>query len=87
MSKSMSVALFLIVMSGSFAAHGQRTNGSAVPRPPGDAAGQPQNSDHLAPTGKTVPNPGVSQASGTTELDRKIKKQDEKTQDSICKGC
>jgi hypothetical protein len=86
MSKSMSVALLLIAVSG-FAAHGQGTNRSAVPSPPGDAAGQPLNSDHLAPTGKTLPNPGVPQASGTTELDRKIQKQDEKTQDSICKGC
>jgi hypothetical protein len=87
MLRATSFAFFLIAASAGFAAQGQGTGGSAVPTPSGNAAGQPLNSDHLAPTGKTVPNPGVPQASGTTELDRSIQKQDDKTQESICKGC
>ena len=43
--------------------------------------------DHLAPTGKTLPNPGIPQASGTTDFDREVQKQDDRTQNSICKGC
>jgi hypothetical protein len=50
-------------------------------------AGAASNSDHLASTGKTLPHPGVPRASGTTDLDRSIQKQDERIQDSICKGC
>ena len=59
---------------------------ACVPAPPANASGQPLNSDHLARTGKTLPHPGVPQASGTTELDRSIQKQDERTEESICKG-
>jgi hypothetical protein len=84
MLRATSFALFLFSASAGFAA---QCGGSAVPTPSGNAPGQPLNSDHLAPTGKTVPNPGVPQASGTTELDRSIQKQDDKTQESICKGC
>jgi hypothetical protein len=71
------------------AAHAQGTggNGTAVPTPPGNAAGQPLNSDHLAPTGKTLPNPGIPQASGTTEFDRSIENQDDRIDESICKDC
>src|ERR1700760_2515321 len=87
MLRATCLVLFLIAASAGFAAQGQGTDGSAVPAPAGNTAGQPLNSDHLAPTGKTLPNPGVPQASGTTELDRSIQKQDEKIQNSICKGC
>jgi hypothetical protein len=89
MVRSTSVAMFLVAMSLGLAAQAQETggNGSAVPTPPSDAAGQPLNSGHLAPTGKTLPHPGVPQASGTTDFDREVQKQDERTEDSICKGC
>ncbi len=88
MLRPTSLALFLTFASFGLA-HGQETggNGSAVQTPVGNAPGQTLNSDHLAPTGKTLPNPGVPQASGTTQLDRNIQKQDDRTQDSICKGC
>jgi hypothetical protein len=81
--------MFLVAVILGFAARAQDAggNGSLAPTPPGDAAGQTLNSGHLAPTGKTLPNPGVPQASGTTEFDRQVQRQDERTQDSICKGC
>jgi hypothetical protein len=89
MVRSTPVALFLFAVSLGLPAAAEETggNGSVVPTPPGKAAGQPLNSDHLAPTGKTLPNPGVPQASGTTDFDREVQKQDERTQESICKGC
>jgi hypothetical protein len=74
-------------MSPAFAAQGQGADESVAPSPPGVAPGQPANAGHLAPTGKTLPNPGVPQASGTTDFDRSVQKQDDRTQESICKGC
>ena len=88
MIRSTSVAMFLVAVSLGFAARAQETgNGNVVLTPPGNAAGEPLHSDHLARTGKTLPNPGVPQASGTTDFDREVQKQDERTEDSICKGC
>jgi hypothetical protein len=81
--------LFLTAVSLGLSAHGQETDGDGLaPTPSGNVSGQPLNSgDHLAPTGKTLPNPGMPQASGTTDFDREVQKQDDRTQESICKGC
>ena len=88
MVRSTSLAVLLVAVSVGFAAHGQETGGNGSTDPPfGDASGQPLNSDHLAPTGKTLPNPGVPQASGTTDFDREVQRQDDRAQESICKGC
>jgi len=90
MTRSASVAAALIAMSlGLSAAYGQETggNGAVVPAPSGAAPGQPLNKDHLAPTGATVPHPGVPQAEGTTEFDRSVQRRDERIEESICKGC
>jgi hypothetical protein len=89
MIRSTSVAVFLISMSVGLAAHGQEAGGkrSAVPTSPGAASGQPAIAGHLAPTGKTLPHPGVPQASGTTDFDRSVQRQDDRIQESICKGC
>jgi hypothetical protein len=88
MVRATSVAAFLIAASLGLATPAQAAgNGSVVPSPSGAAPGQPLNSDHITSTGKTVPNPGVPQASGTTDFDRTVQKQDDKIQDSICKGC
>jgi hypothetical protein len=89
MVRSTSVVVLLIGISFGLAVQAQETggNGSIVPTPSSAAPGQPLNTDHLASTGKTVPHPGVPQASGTTDFDRSVQKQDERIQDSICKGC
>jgi hypothetical protein len=89
MTRSTSVAVVLIAMSLGVPAHGQETGGNeaGVPAPSVNAAGQPLNKDHLARTGKTLPHPGLSQAEGTTERDRAIQSQDDRTDESICKGC
>jgi hypothetical protein len=89
MLRSTFVAVFLIAASLGFAVHGQETggSGSAAPGPGSAAPQQPLNKDHLAPTGVTMPRPGVPQASGPTELDRSIQQQDDRTDNSICKGC
>jgi hypothetical protein len=88
MIRATSVAAFLIAASLGLATHAQAAgSGSDLPSPSGAAPGQPLNSDHITSTGKTVPNPGVPQASGTTDFDRSVQKKDDHLQDSICKGC
>ena len=85
MARATSIAAFLVVVSLGVATHAQAAgDGSVVP---GTMPGQPLNSDQITTTGKTVPNPGVPQASGTTDFDRSVQKKDEHLQDSICKGC
>jgi hypothetical protein len=83
------VTAVLIAMSLGLPAYGQETggNGAVLPAPSGNGPGQPLNKDHLAPTGKTLPHPGLPQADGMTELDRSIQRQDDRTDESICKGC
>jgi hypothetical protein len=88
MIRSTSVAAVLIAASLGLATHAQAAgDGSALPSSSGAAPSQPLNSDHITSTGKTVPNPGVPQASGTTDFDRLVQKKDDHLQDSICKGC
>jgi hypothetical protein len=89
MTRSTSVVAFLIAMSLGIVAHGQESggNGAVVQAPSDNAAGQPLNKEYLARTGKTLPHPGVPQAEGTTELDRSIQRRDDRTEESICKGC
>ncbi|SFK69048.1 hypothetical protein [Methylocapsa palsarum] len=45
------------------------------------------NERNLTATGKTVPHPGLPQGSGTTGLDRRIEKKDDKVERSICSNC
>jgi hypothetical protein len=82
MAKFISIAIFLITAG---AAYGQ--NSSVAPAPDNPAPGQVLNRDHLTSTGQTVPRPGVPQASGPTALDREIQQRDNRTDNSICKGC
>ena len=85
MVNATSVAAILIAASLGLATQAQAAGDGSVVT--GRSLGQPLNSDHITSTGKTVPNPGVPQASGTTEFDRSVQKKDEHLQDSICKGC
>jgi hypothetical protein len=45
------------------------------------------NQDYLTSTGETVPRPGVPHSSGTTPLDRAIREQNDRIDNSICTGC
>ena len=85
MARATSVAAFFIAASLGFATHTHAAGAGSVA--PGAAPGQPLNSDHITSTGKTVTNPGVPQASGTTDFDRSVQKKDQRLQDSLCKGC
>jgi len=87
MVRSTFVALFAVAASFGLAPQGQETLAAESKAPPPTSAPQPLNKDHLAPTGKTLPHPGVPQAEGTTDFDRSIQKKDDRAVNSICKGC
>jgi hypothetical protein len=86
MAKSIVIAAFLLAAGAGVSAYGQ-DNKLVAPELDKPAPGQLLDKDYLAPTGATVPRPGVPQASGPTALDRKIQQEDKAIDNSICKGC
>ena len=86
MAKSTIVAAFLLATTAGGAVFGQ-DNKLIAPELGKPAPGHLLDQDYLAPTGATVPQPGVPQGSGPTALDRKIQQQDNAIDNSICKGC
>jgi hypothetical protein len=85
MAKSMVVAAVLATLAG-LPAYAQNNN-LVAPELAKPAQGQLLDKDYLTSTGATVPRPGVPQGSGPTALDRKIQQEDNKIDNSICKGC
>ena len=79
------IAAFVMAAAG-FPAYGQ-DNQLVAPELSKPAPGRLLDQDYLAPTGATVPRPGVPQGSGPTPLDRKIEQEDNRIDNSICKGC
>jgi hypothetical protein len=86
MAKSIVIAAFLLAATAGISAYGQ-DNGLTAPELTKPAPGQLLDQDYLTSTGATVPRPGVPQASGPSALDRKIQEEDNKIDNSICKGC
>jgi hypothetical protein len=86
MTKFSVLAAFLFAASVGGAAHAQDNN-LVAPQLSKPAPGHLLDQDYLAPTGATVPRPDVPQDSGPTALDRKIEKEDNRIDNSICKGC
>ena len=86
MAKFIVVAAFLLAAAAGGGAYGQ-DNKLVAPELDKPAAGHLLDQDYLAPTGATVPQPGVPQASGPTALDRKIEHENNAIDNSICKGC
>ena len=86
MAKSTVIAAFLLAATAGVAAYGQ-DNRLVAPELNRPAPGQLLDQNYLTSTGATVPRPGVPQGSGPTPLDRKIQQEDNKIDNSICKGC
>ena len=86
MAKSIVIAAFILAATASVGAYGQ-DKGLVAPELSKPAPGQLLDQNYLTSTGETVPRPGVPQASGPTPLDRKIQQEDNKIDNSICKGC
>jgi hypothetical protein len=77
----------LLVTALASAAYGQSDRGLVAPELSKPAPGHLLDQDYLAPTGATVPRPGVPQASGPTPLDRAIRQENNRIDNSICNGC
>jgi len=86
MTKLTVIAVSLFTASVGFGAYAQ-DNGLVAPELNKPAPGHLLDQDYLAPTGATVPRPGVPQASGPTALDRQIQQEDNRIDNSICQGC
>ncbi len=86
MAKLTVIAAFFFAATAGATVYGQ-DNGLLAPELSKPAPGQLLDQDYLAPTGATVPRPGVPQGSGPTALDRKIQQEDNRLDNSICNGC
>jgi hypothetical protein len=86
MAKSIVVAAFFFAATAGVAAYGQ-DNRLVAPELSKPAPGHLLDQHYLAPTGATVPRPGVPQASGPTPLDRTIRQENNRIDNSICSGC
>jgi hypothetical protein len=83
-------ALFVIIsaalMTG-VAADPQNGGGLVAPELSRPTPGQLLRQDYIAGTGATVPRPGVPQASGPTALDRAIRQENNRIDNSIFDDC
>jgi hypothetical protein len=77
----------LIAPTADLAAEAEDNGGLVAPQLANPAPGQLLNQDYLTGTGATVPRPGVPQASGPTPLDKNIRQEDNRIDNSICTDC
>ncbi len=87
MAKSIVTAAFFLAATAGVGAYAQDNNNLVAPELAKPAPGHLLDQDYTTSTGATVPRPGVPQGSGPTQLDRQIQQQDNKLDNSICKGC
>jgi hypothetical protein len=80
------IVIFTALIAG-VAANAQSDGGYVALELSRPTPGHLLNQDYLTSTGETVPRPGVLQSSGTTPLDRAIREQNDRIDNSICKGC
>ena len=84
------LALIVIIFTAlisSAAANAQSDGGYVAPDLSRPTPGHLLNQDYLAPTGETVPRPGVPQSAGATPLDHAIRQENDRIDNSICNGC
>ena len=82
--------LTVVIFTGPMAivaAYGQSDGGYVAPELSKPAPGHLLDKDYLTSSGETVARPGVPQSSGETALDRKIREQNDRIDNSICTGC
>jgi hypothetical protein len=80
------IVIFTALIAGG-AANAQSDGGYVAPELSKPTPGHLLDQDYLTSTGETVPRPGVSQSSGPTPLDRAIREQNNRIDNSICNGC
>ena len=83
MMKPLFVALLCAAVIAITVAQAQ-TGTDPAPRP---KAARLLHENYLTSTGETVPHPGVSQGAATTDLDRRIRRRNDRIDQSICSNC
>jgi hypothetical protein len=83
MMKPLFVGLLCAAVTGITVVQAQT---SSRPAPQHKATGL-LNENNLTATGETVPHPGASQAAATTDLDRRIRRRNDRIDQSICSNC
>jgi hypothetical protein len=83
---ALTVITFAALMTG-VATGAQNGGGYVAPELSNPAPGRLLDQDYLTSTGATVPRPGLPQSSGETPFDRAIEQQNDRIDNSICKGC
>lgn len=69
------------------AANAQSDAGFVAPELSNPTPGQLLRQDYITGTGATVDRPGVPQASGPTALDRAMRQENNRIDNSICYDC
>ena len=87
MLKPLLIVTILVASMAPIAASSQSDGAYVAPELSRPMPGQLLNQDYLTSTGETVAHPGASQSSGETPLDRSIRQQNDRIDNSICKGC
>ena len=87
MVKSLLIVIISNALMTGVAADPQNDGGLVAPELSRPTPGQLLRQDYITGTGATVPRPGVSQPSGATPLDRAIRQQNDRIDNSICTAC
>jgi hypothetical protein len=87
MVKLLLTAIIFSAPLAAVAADGQSEGGYLAPELSKPTPGQLLDGDYLTSNGETVARPGVPQSSDETPFDRSIRQQNDRIDNSICKGC
>ncbi len=81
------IVIICAALIANVTANAHNDDGYVAPELAKPTPGHLLDQDYLAPTGATVPRPGMSQSAGPTPLDREIRQENDRIDNSICKGC
>ena len=81
------LTVVILIVPAAVVANGQSDGGYVAPELSKPAPGQLLDENYLTSTGETVARPGIPQSSGETRFDRYIEQQNDRIDNSICKGC
>ena len=87
MVKLARIVIISTTLMASVGAMAQNDNGLVAPELSRPTAGQLLRQDYITGTGATVDRPGIPQASGPTALDRAIRQENNRIDNSICYDC
>ncbi|MBV8443040.1 MAG: hypothetical protein JO312_21185 [Hyphomicrobiales bacterium] len=87
MAKLVPIVIIFATLITGVAANAQNDGGYIAPELSTPTPGRLLDKDYLTSSGATVPRPGLPQSAGETPFDRSIEQQNDRIDNSICKGC